>query len=331
MSARRNGVIGLAVVAAAAASAYAAERAVMRRARGGDDPDKGQAFSLPDATTHSLPSHDGGTINTIEVGDGPTIVLSHGVTLSVRTWVKQLEFLPKRGFRTIAFDHRGHGDSEVGEHGHAIENLARDVRSVVEGLDLRDAVLVGHSMGGVAVQAFMVMFPEIAAERVAGIVLLSTLARTPMSGHERLAQFVAAAADRGPDPGGLMERKDLGYLLARVGFGREAQPAHIELTRQMILDCPVETRRDATRALMELDLVDRLRLITVPTLIISGTADLITPPAESRRIHAEIPHARFESVPGGGHMLMFERTALVDDLITDFAKQVQGRAASVDA
>lgn len=331
MSARRNGVIGLAVVAATAAAVWAAEQTAVRRSRRGDDPDKGQPFDLPDATRHTLASHDGGTINTIEVGDGPTIVLSHGVTLSVRTWVKQLEFLPKRGFRTIAFDHRGHGESSVGEHGHAIENLAWDVRSVVEGLDLRDAVLVGHSMGGIAVQAFMVMFPEIAAERVAGIVLLSTLARTPLSGHERLAQFIAAAADRGPDPGGLMERKDIGYLLARAGFGREAQPAHIELTRRMILDCPTETRREATRALMELDLVDRLGLITVPTLIISGTADLVTPPAESRRIHAHIPHARFESVPGGGHMLMFERTALVDDLITDFARQVQGRSVSVDA
>ena len=148
---------------------------------------------------------------------------------------------------------------------------------------LRDVVLVGHSMGGVAVQAFMVTFPEIAAERVAGIVLLSTLAQTPMSGHERLSQFVAAVADRGPDPGGLMNRKDIGYMLARVGFGREAQPAHIELTRQMILDCPTETRRDATRALMELDLIDRLHLITVPTLIISGTADLVTPPVEDRK------------------------------------------------
>lgn len=331
MSARRNSVIGLAVVAAAAAAAYAAEKAVMRRVRSGDDPDATDDFAIPAGTRHTLPSHDGGTINTIEIGEGPTIVLSHGVTLSVRTWVKQLEFLPKRGFRTIAFDHRGHGDSDVGASGHAIENLAEDVRSVVEGLDLRDAVLVGHSMGGIAVQAFMVMHPEIAAERVAGIVLLSTIARTPMSGHERLGQFIAAAADRGPDPGGLMARKDLGYLLARVGFGREAQPAHIELTRRMIMDCPVETRREATRALMELDLVDRLDRITVPTLIISGTADLVTPPAESRRIHARIPHARLESVEGGGHMLMFERTALIDDLITDFARQVQGRSASVDA
>jgi pimeloyl-ACP methyl ester carboxylesterase len=331
MSARRNGVIGLAVVAMGAAAAIAAEKAVMRRVRSGPDPDAGQDFAVPFETRHTLASHDGGVINTVEAGEGPTVVLSHGVTLSVRTWTKQMEYLPKRGFRTIAFDHRGHGESSVGEHGHAVENLAWDVRSVLEGLDLRDVVLVGHSMGGVAVQAFMVTFPEIAAERVAGIVLLSTLAQAPMSGHERLSQFVAAVADRGPDPGGLMNRKDIGYMLARVGFGREAQPAHIELTRQMILDCPTETRRDATRALMELDLIDRLHLITVPTLIISGTADLVTPPVESRRIHAQIPHARLENVEGGGHMLMFERTALIDDLITDFAREVQGRSAAVDA
>ena len=228
MSARRNGVIGLAVVAMGAAAAIAAEKAVMRKVRSGPDPDAGQDFAVPFETRHTLPSHDGGVINTVEAGEGPTVVLSHGVTLSVRTWTKQMEHLPERGFRTIAFDHRGHGESSVGEHGHTVENLAWDVRSVLEGLDLRDVVLVGHSMGGVAVQAFMVTFPEIAAERVAGVVLLSTLAQAPMSGHERLSQFVAAVADRGPDPGGLMNRKDIGYMLARVGFGREAQPARVE-------------------------------------------------------------------------------------------------------
>src|SRR4029450_5469791 len=101
--------------------------------------------------------------------------------LSVRTWVKQMESLPDAGFRTIAFDHRGHGASSVGEGGHTLDTLAEDVRTVVEGLDLHDAVLVGHSMGGVAIQLFCLRHPEIAAERVAGIVLLSSLSRIALS------------------------------------------------------------------------------------------------------------------------------------------------------
>ena len=144
-------------------------------------------------------AHDGGSIHVVSRGEGPPIVLSHGVTLSVRTWVKQMESLPAAGFRTIAFDHRGHGDSTVGSPGHTLDTLADDVRTVVEGLDLRDAVLVGHSMGGIAVQLFCLRHPDVAAERVAGIVLLSTLSRTAVSGNPRLLS--AHRLGRAGDPG----------------------------------------------------------------------------------------------------------------------------------
>lgn len=331
MKAPKRTLIGLAAVAATAGAVWAAEQAAVRRSRRQTDPDAAREFVPTFDDRHSFPSHDGGVIHAISRGDGPPIVLSHGVTLSVRTWVKQMESLPAAGFRTVAFDHRGHGDSVTGDSGHAVENLAWDVRTVLESLDLRDAVLVGHSMGGVAVQAFVTTFPEIAAERVAGIVLLSTLARTPLAGHDNLARVVAAISDRSPDVAGLLQRRDLGYLMSRIGFGDAALPSHIELTREMILECPPDTRQEAARALMGLDLVEALGSVTVPTLIIGGTKDAITPLAESKRINRAIPGSVLEIVPGGGHMLMFERTELLDDLIASFARRVQRRDASVDA
>jgi pimeloyl-ACP methyl ester carboxylesterase len=85
----------------------------------------------------------------------------------------------------VAFDARGHGQSTSGESGHSIENLGEDIRSVLEALDLRDAILVGHSMGGMAVQSFMVHHPGVAAARVKGIVLQSTSARMPTSDARR--------------------------------------------------------------------------------------------------------------------------------------------------
>ena len=128
-------------------------------------------------------------------------MLSHGVTLSVRTWVKQMESLPAAGFRTIAFDHRGHGDSSIGTDGHTLDTLADDMRCVVEGLDLRDAVLVGHSMGGVAAQLFCLRHPDVAAERMAGIVLLSTLSRTSISGNPVLRRTLEQLASADPGRG----------------------------------------------------------------------------------------------------------------------------------
>ena len=80
-------------------------------------------------------------------GAGPTIVLSHGVTIDSRVWVKQFEALPARGLRVVAFDHRGHGQSVTGASGHSIDNLGADLRTVLERLDLRD-VAARRSLDG---------------------------------------------------------------------------------------------------------------------------------------------------------------------------------------
>ncbi|MGZ4737382.1 MAG: alpha/beta fold hydrolase [Acidimicrobiia bacterium] len=329
MPGRAFKALGLAAGAAAtvAGAAYAAERVAARRLRRTPDSDDADQLVPPFDEIRSLPSHDGGAINVISRGDGPPIVLSHGVTLSVRTWVKQMESLPDAGFRTIAFDHRGHGASTVGEAGHTLDTLAADVRTVVEGLDLHDAVLVGHSMGGVAVQLFCLRYPEIAAERLAGIVLLSTLAKTHLSGNRRLLRLIDFVASATPDAGGVLGFSNLGLLIARIGFGKNPQPSHVELTRQMILACASDTRKASPSVLLGLHLSRELRALTVPTLVICGTHDVLTPPAEARRIARLIPGARLEMLEGAGHMAMLEQSDTVDRLITDFAHEVQHGSA----
>lgn len=319
--------IGAGVAAAASGLAYGAQRAAAARVRRRPDTDASDAFVPQADEVRVLDSHDGGTISVIRRGSGPTIVLCHGVTLSVRTWVKQIERLPELGFTVLAIDSRGHGDSRAGESGHSVENLATDLRTALEELDVRDAVLVGHSMGGVAVQALAAYHPEVVRDRVRGIVLLSTLSRTPLSGIRALHRLLERHGDRLPDVGGLMGRRNLGLLLARIGFGRDPAPSHVELVRRMIESCDPETTRGATRALLGLDLVPDIGRIRLPTLVICGTADLLTPPAESRRIAAEIPGARLEMIDGGGHMLMLERADELHRLIVDFTRDVRTGAS----
>jgi pimeloyl-ACP methyl ester carboxylesterase len=323
---RAGRLLGLAAAttAAVAGAAVAAERLAVRRLRDGADPDAGAELVAPFDELLGLASHDGGGINVVRRGAGQPIVLSHGVLLSVRTWVKQLEALPDAGYQVIAFDHRGHGGSKLGTDGHTIEALASDVRTVLEQLDLRDAVLVGHSMGGVAVQAFCLHHPEVARERVAGIVLLSTFSRAPLHGNPRLRHVLAALARQAPDGAVVFGPRDLGLLVARLGFGRRPQASHVELTRQMILACDPVTRRDAPAALLEFDFTGDLGRIEVPTLVVCGSADVITPPAESRRMARRIPGARLEIVAGAGHMLMLEQADVLQRLLADFA--VEARA-----
>jgi pimeloyl-ACP methyl ester carboxylesterase len=335
----RNLVRGAAVVGGAlaglAAAAYGAQRVTAARVRRRPDDDAARVLETPIYIDHAIDTHDRGTIYVAENGEGIPVVMSHGVTNSLREWFYQLEALPKEGLRAIAFDHRGHGQSVVGETGHSLENLARDVHSVLVGLDLHDAVLVGHSMGGVAVQAFASYFPDVARERVAGIVLLSTLAHTPFGSRStRTKARLEQIAGRVPDTTWVWESKNLGFVLARLGFGRDPHPSHVELVREMLAECPAETRRDAPRTLVGLDLRPDLPKIDLPALVVVGTADVLTPPAEAEAIARLLPNARLEVLPGGGHMLMLERADELNRLIADFAREVtagRGGRAPVSA
>ncbi len=309
--------------------AYGAQRLAATRMRRAHDGDARRALDAPTYLDHRLDTHDRGTIYVVERGNelDPPIVLSHGVTLSVRTWFHQLEELPKEGFRAIAFDHRGHGRSVLGREGHTLENLGRDVKTVLEGLDLHGAVLVGHSIGGVAVQSFVTRFPHIAAERVAGIVLLSTLAYTPFGSRStRTKARLEKISKRTPNAQWLWDAPNLGFLAARVGFGKNPHPSHVDLVRQMMSECPAETRREAPRVLVGLDLTRELPKVRIPTLVVVGTADVLTPPFEARRIAQLISGARLELMRDGGHMLMLEQTDQLDRLIVDFAREVRGVA-----
>ncbi len=140
------------------------------------------------------------------------------------------------------------------------------------------------------------------------------------------ARRVRAALERlvgfGPDLGTLMRQPNLGFLLARIGFGNDPHASHVEATRQMLAACSRATTRDATTSLLSLDLTDGLPTLWVPTLVLVGTADALTPPRDSHRIAELVPGARLVEYPGAGHMLMYERTDEVDAQILEFAARV---------
>jgi len=319
--------IATGVALGTAGAVIGAERAVFRGLRRRTDPDVGRLGPLVFDESRRLPSHDGGSLYTVSRGEtdpgGPTFLFSHGVTVDSRIWVKQFDSLPEMGVRVVAFDHRGHGESLSGESGHSIDNLAADVRTVLEGLDLTDVVLVGHSMGGIAAQAFAIRHAEIARVRVRGLVLLSTFARTPL-GAARPFSGTASRVAGWLDLAALTRRPELGTLVARLGFGRRPVASQVELVREMLASCSPETGRDAVVPLLGLglDLVDDLDRIDRPTIVIAGTSDILTPPVESRRLARHIRGARLELIERAGHTIMLERSELFHELLLDFARDV---------
>lgn len=324
MSTRSRVVKGVGLAAGAGLAAYAGARFAARHARRREDPHAGEAFDPAFDAEHAIESADGAKIHAVERGSGLPVVLAHGVTNDHRTWFHQLEDLPSRGIRAVAFDQRGHGRSSVGDAGFGVGPLAEDLRAILEELDLRNAVLVGHSMGGMGVQALACHFPEVVEERVAGLVLVGTsshalrfwrsIDRIP----ERFLHGSEAWFDR------LMLHDDLGYLTTRLGLGRRPHSSHVELVRRMVLECPLDTRGRATRALMGYDVRGLLGDVAVPVLVVCGTRDVLTPVAASRRIVEALPTAELRLLRGSGHMPMLEAADQVTDLIAEFAHEVAG-------
>jgi pimeloyl-ACP methyl ester carboxylesterase len=322
---KRTGLVA-GVTAGVVGAAYATERAVVARIRHRDDPDRDASLEPVFDAARTIDCHDGGALYTISRGEGPPIVFAHGVTLSSRVWAKQFESIPEAGFRAVAFDGRGHGASTVGDSGHSVENLAADVASVLVELDLHDAVLVGHSMGGMAVQAFAVHHSELLRERVRGLVLVSTSARNLVSDARRVRGAAERMTSLVPDLGTLMRQRNLGFLIARIGFGNDPHPSHVEATRQMLAACSRETLRDAGRAMLSFDATEGLPKVKTPSLVVVGTADALTPPRDARQVAELLPNARLVELAGAGHMLMYERAHELDALIVDFARDGAGNA-----
>ena len=105
------------VAAGLAGAGYAGQRVAASRLKHRPDGDAARALDAPIYVDRRIDAFDGGSLYLVEAGEGPPIVLSHGVTNSIRSWFYQLESLPEAGFRTIAFDHRGHGQSKARHRG----------------------------------------------------------------------------------------------------------------------------------------------------------------------------------------------------------------------
>ena len=328
MSAARKVLAATGGLAALGAAAYIAARAEARRLQRDDDPHRGERLAAPPGTTHRLvPSHDGGEISVIESGsaDAQPLVLLHGITLKAEIWTYQLRDLSDR-FRVVALDQRGHGRSRTGADGYSLELLGRDVATVLDELDLRDAIVVGHSMGGMVLMRFCADHADLIGERVAGVVFLSTSAglALPEPLASASARLVDALHRRGERKGWDVPMyrfppNDLSSLLARRAFGRTPSATHIEWTREMLAETAVEASYRSGLALASHDGRAALEALKVPALVVVGSRDRVTHPKLARRIADGAPDATLVVIPDAGHQLMLERPAELASLLKDFA------------
>ena len=327
----RPAAVALGAGAALAGAGYA----LLRTSRGwrvADDVLEAAGLTLPDDVQHhTLPVSDGGSIHAVEAGEGPPLVLVHGVTLGVNTWAPQLRELADH-HRVIAVGQRGHGRSVAGADGYTLERLADDLLEVMEALEVTGAVLVGHSMGGMVSQLLAVRRPEELRRHVAALVLLATSAgpMVPGPGGGMLATVLAGGADRSLRRAdrlgrGLFPFEDIGPWLARVSFGSHPVPAQVELARSMIAAMSPAAMSGLLGPLLAFDVHDRIHAIDLPTRVVVGTRDVLTPPRMARVMAGAIPGAALILLPGCGHMVMLERADELSDLLGRLSSEVGPR------
>ncbi len=229
------------------------------------------------------------------------IVFIHGAGGSHQVWLQQLRILGRRR-KAIAIDLPGHGDSN-GSGADRIEVYRDIVVECVRALDLQRSVVVGHSMGGAIAQSIAVGSPGL----LAAIVLIGTGARLRI--HPKI--FAGLQDD---------VRQTVGMIAA---WARAAgTPAEvISQDADAMLRTPASVIENDLRACDAFDLMEQVKMITLPTLVIGGAEDRMTPSAYAKYLHQQISGSQLLSIPDAGHMVMFERPDEVSRGIEDFLDQ----------
>jgi pimeloyl-ACP methyl ester carboxylesterase len=278
-------------------------------------------------THHEVASHDGGALHVVERGSGRPLLLIHGVTLQAGVWSPQFHLMADR-YRILALDVRGHGKSVAGSDGFGRTVAARDVATVLEHFDLRDAIIVGHSMGGMITMEFAGDFPDELAERVAGLVFMDTAAyqilpRAVLPVAKMLGKRVNNRFSAGlPVPERKFGDDDLSWLMTRVAFGSSPSAKAVAQVRGYLEEVPQSTSLPSWIDLLDHDAREALKATKTPSLVLVGSRDLLTPVFAARRIASFLPDAGFEVLEGAGHQLMQERPYEVARLIDEFTARI---------
>jgi pimeloyl-ACP methyl ester carboxylesterase len=218
--------------------------------------------------------------------DAPAIIFVHGSGGSSATWTMQLRELSE-DFHIVAIDLNGHGKSQNRAEEDTVESYLQDIVGIVK--QYNKPVIAGHSMGGMLAQLFALRFPDL----IGGIILVGTGARL------RVASYIFEAIDR--------DFEEYVEGAANFMFYEKTSADLIEASKKEIRKCrPAITRRDFA-ACNEFDIMDTVSEISVPTLILVGEQDVLTPVKYSKYLHDMIQNSTMHVIGKAGHSVMLEQ------------------------
>ena len=279
--------------------------------------------NVQDGGTKTFTSKDGTTIHYKDWGVGQPVVFSHGWPLNADAWDAQMLYLGQRGYRVIAHDRRSHGRFDQTWNGNEMNTYAGDLSSLFELLDLKNAVMVGHSTGGGEVARYIGRY---GTKRVAKVVLISSVPP------------VMLKSDGNPDGRpltvfdgirtGVAENRSQFYLdLSLPFFGYNRPGAKIsEGIRENFwyqgLQGGIKGQYDCVKAFSETDFTQDLKRIDVPSLVMHGDDDQIVPFDDTGARTAKIvKNAKLKVYPGFPHGMPISHADVINPDLLAFIKE----------
>jgi non-heme chloroperoxidase len=282
----------------------------------------------------TITTNDGTQIYYKDWGKGQPVVFSHGWPLSSDAWEAQMFFLASNGFRAIGHDRRGHGRSSQPWDGNDMDTYADDLAQLFEKLDLRNAIMVGHSTGGGEVARFI---GRHGTKRVAGAVLMGAVPPIMLKTAAYPGGLPLEVFD-GFRKAYLADRAQFFYDVASgpfFGFNRPGAKASQGLIQSWWTQGMMAGHKnayDCIKAFSETDFTADLRKFDVPTLIIHGDDDQIVPIANSALLSAKlVKGAQLKIYKGGSHSLGDTSKEQLNADLLAFARSVRNKSASANA
>ena len=271
----------------------------------------------------TITTTDGTQIFYKDWGAGRPVVFSHGWPLNADAWDDQMWFLSSHGLRCIAHDRRGHGRSSQPWTGNDLDTYADDLSALMEALDLRDAVLIGHSTGGGEVARYLGRY---GTKRVTKAVLVSAI--PPL--------MLKTAANPGGLPIEVFDGIRAGVIADRSQYYRELAAPFYGANRpgskvsqgvkdafwMWSMQAGIAGAYQCIKAFSETDLTEDIKKIDIPTLLLHGDDDQIVPIADSALLSSKlIRKATLKVYPGAPHGLMATHR---DQFNSDLLAFIQG-------
>jgi pimeloyl-ACP methyl ester carboxylesterase len=258
-------------------------------------------------------------------GSGPPLVLVMGYRLSSLAWpLDFIDALAER-FTVVLFDNRGTGASEKPTFGYEISNMARDLRGLLDHLEIPRANIFGYSMGGAIAQEFVRQFPD----RVLRLVLCATMCGGPRATYAPPSVIRVMRELDGFTP------EEIARRIWRVTYSpgyleNHRKQAEDQMRREIAAPTPLHAADLQYQAFAEFDCSEALPKVEAPALVLTGDLDELVSPRNSRLIAGLIPRASLIVIPGCGHRVMWEATDECVGFVTEFLTDAsEGNSDSV--